>query len=1017
MNTYSPVRRLSRASVVCVLLVGVYWLYRSSTAAFLEVERNAPREISQPKVSVAEFKRDAAMWFPEKSWVTQAGKHFRHEGRYLFCNRFDLNAARSRIDASPIAILWRSEEEDTPIRLTADSARLSSDSKLLSENTELGEITSADLRGNVIIRGPDNLLIKGHSFRLDQESMKLWSGEPVSFQWQTHSGTAHSGVEIQLVAENDDSGLMAVSGVRRIQLMGLVHCNVVIPPERRGEEDIRLQIIAPNGFDYDVDFKTARFSGSPTSDPNRQLDVDKDVLVKRLLAPKTYDALLCPELVMQFRDRLDDNGVPDGQLQLNVVQAWGRKIYFASPTNGLKMVANRLWYYVEERRLEIETAAVHGREDLLRIRQNGTDLTLPPTESGDDPQISVLHDAEGTVQKVTLKVPASRRQAGQRLGSIISTGPLPDSSEDSPEPMRLSVEWGEALTMQLAPDGRTRIVRLTGGARVAEQERDFALTARQVAMRLLGEDPNQTTSTLKPLPEDRPATSPESDFDLGRMVPQVLVAMGDVELESAEGSGKLREKLTVNFEQLDRDVVSRDDDEDNPFRLASDSEQTDEPTDTFTFASNTLNARVRIGANRKLQFRDLWLNGDVEIQRVSDDTESRFTATGNQLVASEGLADERTIQLFGDPARVIRPNGQSQLEGTRIDLKDVSRRATVVGNGSIRFMTDKGIDGRLLPEPAPIDIYWSDHMEFRDRSANFVGNIRVTMAEAGAQTVELKCAGLTVHFADDVSLGSRDDDGGFSTFTTSDTGDGRNGRIERIECHNTVTVKIEQFVDGVLNARHFATFADLDANLQTGLFSAVGPGTLESVSPDKDGQLQGAPPVTARANAAAQTTQTAFVYMQVDFIGRLSGNLHHREAELTHNVVALVTPAWRVDERVDLQVVSIDKLPTRAGILRAHRLTIDGLDRSDSGQTAFSLVARQNARLESRNLTAHADIIVYDHAKQQFIIQAEGDGRVAVSHRTGPEGKFNRLHGKRFEYYRRTKELRSDRINGLDVTE
>lgn len=1032
MNTYSPYRRLSKASVVCVSLVAVYWLYRLTTSTFLEVERNAPREIAQPRLSVAEFKVDAARWFPEKSWVPQAGKHFRHEGRYLFCNRFDLNAARSRIDASPVAILWRSEPDEIPVRLTADAARLSSDSRLLSENTELGEITSVELNGNVVIRGPDNLLIKGHSFRLDQESMKLWSGEPVTFQWQTHSGLARQGVEIQLQAEQEEGGLMAISAVSKIQLLGRVDCHVVIPPSRRGDESVELKITAPNGFDYDVPFRTARFSGRPTSDPNHPLKLQDEVNVDRIHPEGGADKLVCPELVLQFRDRLDQNGTPNGQLQLSVIQAWGRKIFFVSPANDLKMLANRLWYYVEERRLEIETAAVHGRNDMLRIRQNGTDLTLPPSESGDGPQIQVQHDASGTVQQVTFTVPASRRRPGERLGTITSDGrPPAQNGDESSADMRLAVEWGESLTLRLAPDGLTRIVRLTGGARVAEEEREFALTAQQIAMRLLSAetdpqvratDTGRTRVSRPPLDGD---AGTGQDFDLGHMVPQVLVAMGDVALASAEGDGTLREKLTVNFEQIDEAVVSQEND---PFRTVSQSEtdaagnaETEEddsaPTERFTFVSNTLNARVQIGSNRKLQFRDLWLNGDVEITREADDDESRFTATGNQLVASGGLSDDRTIQLFGDPARVIRPNGQSQLEGTRIDLKEVSRRATVVGNGSIRFMTDKGVDGRKLPAPAPIDIYWSDHMEFRDKSANFVGNIRVTMVDAGEQTVELRCAGLTVHFSDDVSLGSRGEDGGFSTIMADDTGSRQNGRIERIECHNAVTVKIEQFVDGVLNARHSASFADLDANLETGLFSAVGPGTLESVSPDRDGQLQGAPPVTARANAAAQTTETAFVSVQVDFIGELRGNLHHKEAELTHNVVALVTPAWHVDEKVDLQVVSTENLPTRAGILRAHRLTIDGLDRSPTGQTAFSLVARQNARLESRNLKANADIIVYDHAKQQFIIQAEGDGRVAVSHRTGPDGKFNRFHGKRFEYYRRTKELRSDRINGLDVTQ
>ena len=270
-------------------------------------------------------------------------------------------------------------------------------------------------------------------------------------------------------------------------------------------------------------------------------------------------------------------------------------------------------------------------------------------------------------------------------------------------------------------------------------------------------------------------------------------------------------------------------------------------------------------------------------------------------------------------------------------------------------------------------------------------------------------------------MGARDDAEGFAAFVVDGSSDKKNAGVESIDFHDKVLVTIDQITDGIPSGRHTATFADLVVNLQTGDFHAIGPGLIESISPDKEGDLQGAPPVTARANSPAQTTETAFVYMQVEFIGELTGNKDRKEAELTQNVVAMVTPARHVDEEIDLQIVSTEDLPERAGILRAEVLNVSSIEKPGQDPkddtVSFSMIARNNARLESRDITARADEIVYDHDKQQFIMKADGEGRVSVSHRSGPRGKYNRFNGKRCEYYRRTHELKGDRIGGFEYPE
>jgi lipopolysaccharide export system protein LptA len=130
-----------------------------------------------------------------------------------------------------------------------------------------------------------------------------------------------------------------------------------------------------------------------------------------------------------------------------------------------------------------------------------------------------------------------------------------------------------------------------------------------------------------------------------------------------------------------------------------------------------------------------------------------------------------------------------------------------------------------------------------------------------------------------------------------------------------------------------------------------------------------------------------------------------------------VSPARRVDEEINFDRIATAHLPERAGILSAEQLTISAVPLADSTSDSFAIVARENARLESQTISGTADIITYDHSKEQFILRAEGQGSVAVNHRAGLESKFNKLVGKRFEYYRRTNQLNAEEIRSLDVGE
>ncbi|MEZ6133011.1 MAG: hypothetical protein R3C59_30435 [Planctomycetaceae bacterium] len=1020
MGIYNTRHRFFLSCAVAVALGAVFVVFRAVTSPFLDVERSQRTFSSSPRTenTSTTAQDEAREWFPLHPWVAEARKYFHDGDRFLYCGDFELINNDQSIAVSPIAMIWHSGSGKAPVTVVAESAQLTSSEVISPNSTDFGRITSGFIAGNVRIDGPGGLRIVGRTFHLAEDSMKLFSSDPVTFAWGTHRGTAEKGVDIYLQSEEGSSGgLTRISDVRQVRLNGRVKCDFHVPAARQGDDDMNVKVQAAGGFSFDMLTKTGTFSGlAPRSGDQQLKSAEEEVWVRRLNSDKTIDHLVCPELKLQFRnDIVPETGQPiEGSMKLEHIVAWGRRVLFRSEAHKVQVVGNEFRYALDERRMDIRhtTDASSPRPRFVEVTQ-GTNLLYVP-------HIRVLHSPAGGVQRLECNGRGIVRGQWASDDAVVQ----PEQAEES---AAFEARWLESLVMQVGADQISRTVTLAGGAAVSESRRNFGVTAQSIALKLIppatsgpatnvpaADVPHSGKVTQVSYGGDPVSPDPAADFDLSSLRPESIIATDNVVLKSAQATGQVRERLLIRFEEMLAGTTKQVSMETTKAAASGDSASSDAADDRLSFESDVLEAVVGLNNdpdNRQVEFRNVWLKGNVEIVRQSKKEADNFTATGNQLFAAGDPQSGLELKLFGDPAKL--ESQTRNLEGPRIDLNQLDNEFKVVGSGRIRFDTDKGFDGRRLPQVTPMYIYWSDHMVFQKRSADFVGNIRVEMSDGTTEDIELQCAGLTVYFSKDISLGQQSQDGDFSAVTTG--GDGTEADpIERIECHNKVTVHIDQFVDGELNGRHLAEFADLNVNLITGDFDAVGPGFLESVSPDQDGQLQGPAPVTVRANTPSQTTETAFVYLRTEFIGSLNGNLKHREANLTQNVIALVAPARRVDEKISLQEVPTEQLPERAGILQAERLTVTASESGSDGEQFFELVARDNASLESRNLSASADVIQYVHQKQQFIIRAENNGTVVVNHRTG--GKLDRVTGRRFQYLRRTNELTAHGVGSLNLT-
>ncbi|MFN9719017.1 MAG: hypothetical protein ACK58L_10010, partial [Planctomycetota bacterium] len=777
-----------RAVCVGLLLTALWGLYAQATKPLLTVDRKriaAPKD-DFPKEKSEVFSDSAAQWFPEDPWVREEAKgRFRDGGRMLYFKQHQLMNDNKSVLVKPIALLWQDDpgSEDPPITATADSAQLDTIGKFNLGEGNFGPITSGLLAGDVRITGPDGLRIEGRNFYISDGSMKIWTGLPVRFAWGTHSGSAEAGAEIELLTAADakQPGLMSVSDVRTIRLLGRVVCNLAFVDEDKDREPILLRVDAAKGFDFDVQTREATFRGFA----DKKYLADNQIRVERPMPNGGRDLLYCSRLVLQLQPKIRESRPGrSSRMELARITAEGMPAYYSSQQDGLESIhasMRLVTYDIGARTLELleGTAAATGERLAVNVHQGGRELLTG--------RVIVSLDDDNRVQAVECRGP----------GDIGESERIPPDAETDAQAVVAS--WVESLLITQGADPR---VVISGNARVEQAATALGLGGDVIEMIL-----RRTSSAATPESDEPQDSSQKDSFDLGELKPDRLTVTGNVTLAAKDLTGKAREKLVVTFQQSDGDASSA------PVHAVSQTEvisdhADDEPSEEkdglsrlrgkTAFLSDTIEAVALVPEQGAAEFRNVWLKGDVKVMHKSDKQDQGFTAEGNSLFARNGFNGNREITLYGDPASIVRSSDLSdRIEGEQIDLADImkpgntpQRSVSVQGSGRIRFVVPVGLDGKPQERPSFLDIYWGDSMNFSGRTAHFVGSIRAVMTNDLDQDVQLKCAGLKVHFTDEVLIQKSAGDSAYEV-ADSDTSTSPVGQIERIECEDQVVVDID----------------------------------------------------------------------------------------------------------------------------------------------------------------------------------------------------------------------------------
>ena len=1012
--------RMAYSGGVAILLLTAYFGYSALLSPLLDVKRREqPGSPLRPESSQPSSAKELARhWFPADSWVARCGNDLHDGQRYLYYETSTTTDDGYTLKATPVALLWLDEHpqaNSVPVTVLADGARLRTSEKLSLDSGGIGRIVGGVLDGSVRVRGPRNLRIDGDTFSISEDSLTLTSSHPVKFGWEDHIGEAASGVEIVMHTPQEGlqrDGLLSVSDVSEVRLNGRVSCNMVFRARRADEEDIRIRVTAADGFKFDVDTRIATFYGLHKRSQSSGGRPQDQVHVTRFASDGTKDQLVCSQLKMVFRPEVSavTGEVQPGRLRLEHVIAEGEQVVFQSEAHGVTAWMTELAYFVDERRIQMRNTNRNAEDRPLpvAIKQDGSLLRVS--------ELQILHSAAGDVQRLECR------------------GPGIVWHEQSVNAGVMSAHWLGSMMIHESADGRQRVIQLNGDAGVGQSQLGFELSARQIVMKLR----NEATAAASGVP---PATREANadPLDLRSLRPEELTATGNVFLKSPDANGTIRQQLTVKFDpsvaNALSDAASSSDTavaDSNPATELADGTGQSEPP--VAFSADILQATVRQAAvrqnsalqdtagrgtaaenaanrSRRMQLANVWLTGQVELVRQDVDPDKSFTASGNSLQAFHGLHDTREIKLFGDPASIVV--GRQKLEGKRIDVDEGPGSLKVDGSGRLRMVTDQGFDGKLLPHPTPMDIYWSEVMSFQGREAHFVGNIRVVMKDGQTQDLELTCAGLKVFFNREIALGGNPADRSFSVSAAAGDTSGQQMDIVRIECESVVNFRLDELLDGTVRARHRARVVDLKVDTETGDFHALGPGWISSTTPDTEGPLQTTATASARANAPARIDGSAFVFVKAEFIGDLTGNLQQQNATLAHHVRGIFAPVRDIGEQVSVDTVPTDQLPDNVGILRAEKLEAAAIPATGGQPDSFSLTASDNARIESRPFSGNADVITYDHSKQQFILRAEGNRTASVRYRAGISGEYANIDGRRFEYYSATNRLAFNSISSI----
>ncbi len=709
--------------------------------------------------------------------------------------------------------------------------------------------------------------------------------------------------------------------------------------------------------------------------PSQVASFDKQVLLRQVHPLGQLDELRCKKLAIYFTygDHLEV-GSSQGRLTAGLIEASGDEI---SPVL-LDSQSQQASAHCHRMRIELASQRV--------TFDQGNKVTL--TFQGNE-----IH-----AKLVQYQAPA--KGSNERVGKLLAAGSgwLSARTSNKPGAEPFEVRWLENMLLR----------RVNGQPKLSLNGRP---QLDMVGMGKLWAD------RLDLYLRERAADGSEDSLLPADIVPERLVAGGQIAIDSAQLHGKVKE-LEVRFDYVPSDLLLAGPGSNHPrtgrSRLGS---RGGAGKRAYDIVGKKLDMLVTV-RKRRPEVTSIDVDGQVVFNESSDTNSTGQGASkeplkveADHLRVTNADSPDAELTLTGKPATIAVDGMVIRTQNLQVNRG--TSRAWVNAPGEIEMLVDRDLSGELLAQPQPMTIRWHRSMELDKDSITFSGNVQVQAAEGKLDTQH-----MVVRLTAPVQF----------------DGAARQRRIEiaQLECHGGANAIFSQRdAQGLASVQTIKLEDSFFANLQNGKIRGEGPGRLESVH-----LSTGTNPISDMASNGRQRGRLASTHIQsaaqrlrflgIEFNRGIQGNLQSRRVKVIGDVDAVYGPVDSWEQRIALtkrgmpgpetvwisgQSLGVAESPlARLNPNRRHSQQQSGigpLELLAEGNPA-SPVTIEGPAGERGNFTTRSLRAKYDQTKKTFILEGTNRHPATIMMQEYRGGPTSPTSARKITYFQETGDIDVD---------
>ncbi|MFO0917966.1 MAG: hypothetical protein U0872_06575 [Planctomycetaceae bacterium] len=1008
-----------------LVLSGAYLVYSLLVSPALKPpdmrRETIPTETSVDTQRPIENVRVASTWLEGQPWASAANTHLRTDEMFIYTNEVEPRGENKQVKFSPFAAVWLSKNKqgaEQALTITAKSALLGFENAFEIDSPKPGRVTGGTIVGDVRITGPEGLEVRGDAFSFSEANQTIQSSsgreQGIQFRFGQNDGVAQS-MRMKLIKGDRPvaKDRPNIVGIESVELHRIKAMNLML---RNGQEEIPVHIKCPRGrFIYQVEAHTATFlSDDAVSDK-----ASNDVLVYRLTnaATRQSDQLRCNKLTVAFEPK-ETAAVASAEsaeepashkpqpefrrvetnLEFRALRAEG-KVRIKSDKYDMTGKMTVLTYDALQRSVVLSALA----PEIVSITQAASQLRCPEVELtlglgeelknvfcrgegkfwNSDPesgevvyaadwmkQLRKYSDAETGWDVVELEGEAIFRQTSQETalaGNLIRLWTTPMAAPTAGE-----------FNLAGQTDVKPRKLLATGQVMMLHPKIETETEHLEVVFDQ--EDSAESPSVSGPARPSRTALVPAmfvSQPPNKNPAPAFASVPPPRNLpDDQDGSPEDRPKPAAG-----RAKLSADDELNSPPAASEHSGMRDdgsEQSPMFVAADSIRVRMVERPDSQEPEVANIETQGHVEVRQPSADGSGTLIVHGERLDVTQTSETDQAVNVYGEPGRPahIRDDGrQLHLEGPTIHLRRAENRAWVEGAGLLQMPVPKSLDGKDLPTPQLLDVWWRDGMSFDGLTATFRGGVRAKL-DTGVMQCQLM----------EVSLVERLD------FSATDGSSQAQPQVKSVLCRDGVKFENKIYQEGLLMEIQQAEMFEFEFDQLRETSFAQGPGQMQMWRRGNGRRAGLATVETVQANHAERGPSTEWEYIRVDFAKRMVGQIARRSSTFHEHVQVLYGPVER-----PLDVLDKHNLPKFGGHMECNMLDVVQVPGKAGGKPFVQLEAAGNARLEANEFGGLSDKLSYDQSNGLYVLRSLGHRKATIWQQPTPGAPRRTTSAQRFD--------------------